>query len=64
MHGYTAPTTKLVTGREEAFARVALTGELLVLVAKLIPQVVEGFIVGTEDYVAESGRALLDINLA
>ena len=34
------------------------------LVAKLVPQIVEGFIVGTEDYVAESGKSLLPIWLA
>ena len=31
------------------------------LITKLIPEVVEGFIVGTEDYMAEPGRLLLHI---
>ncbi len=31
------------------------------LVAKLVPEVMEGFIVGTENYVTESGKALLAI---
>ena len=34
------------------------------LIAKLVPEVVEGFIVGTEDYVAESEISLLAIYLA
>ena len=29
------------------------------LVAKLVPEVMEGFIMGTENYVAESGKLLL-----
>ena len=37
MLGDMAPTTQLVAGREEAFARVAFTAQLLVLVAKLVP---------------------------
>ena len=33
------------------------------LVAELVPEVVEGLVVGTEDYVAESGEELLAIAL-
>ena len=48
MHG-DVTTAELVTCRQEALARVALADQLLMLGAKLIPKVVEGFVMGAVD---------------
>ena len=53
MHGYPS-TSKLVTGGEEAFARVTFVDERFMFVAELIPELMEVFVMGAVDYVAKS----------
>lgn len=59
MHRDTTPTAELVACGEEAFACIAFANKLVVLVAELVPEVVEGFVVGSEDDVAEPEKRLL-----
>ena len=54
MPGDASASAELMAGREEAFARVALAGELLIFTPKLVPQRVKGFVVGPMDDVTES----------
>lgn len=56
MHGEFAATTaaEFVAGGEEAFARVAFAEEFFVLVSELVPEGLEGFVVGTVDDMCES----------
>ena len=53
MHGYPS-TSKLVTGGEEAFARVTFVDERFMFVAELIPELMEVLVMGAVDYVAKS----------
>ena len=59
MHRNTTPTAKLMTRGEKAFACVAFANQLIVLVAELVPEVVEGFVMRSEDDVAESKKSLV-----
>lgn len=52
MHGYAA-AADFVAGGKETFACVAFSEEGVVFFAKLVPEVVEGFIVRAVDDVAE-----------
>lgn len=49
---------KFVACRKEAFARVAFAEERLMLIAELVPERVEGFVMGTVDYMAQPERKL------
>ncbi len=46
-------TTDFTTSRQEAFACVAFSDELVVFVAELVPEFVEVFIMGAVNYVGE-----------
>ena len=53
VHGYTY-TSKLVTGGEEALARVTFVDERFMFFAELIPELMEVLVMGAVDYVAKS----------
>lgn len=54
MHGNTSAAAEFTALRQKAFAGVALAGELFMFAPELVPEGIEGFVVGAVDVMAQS----------